>query len=110
MRQIRTLLKNLTFAVGDLVYLFAPFAASLQRRSKRFKEDCIGPLQVKAVLDKSHYLLADCHGKLLHFFGAVHIHRLKPCYLNLVKVQNKVSATVSNIQGLKNGLEAFEPP
>ena len=63
-----------------------------------FKEDWIGPLQVKAVLDKSHYLLADWHGKLLSFFGAVHIHRPKPCYLNLGKVQNKVLATVFNIQ------------
>ena len=48
--------------------------------------------------------------KLLPFFGSVHIHRLKPCYLNLGKVENKVLATVSNIQGLKDELEAFEPP
>ena len=75
--------RNQTFVVGDLVYPFAPSAATLQTRSRIFKEDWIGPLQVKAVLDKSHYLLADWHGKLLPIFGAVHIHRLKPCYLNL---------------------------
>ena len=78
--------------------MFAPSAASLQTRSKKLKEDWIGPLQLKAVLDKSHYLLADWHGKLLPFFGAVHRHRLKPCYINLGKVQNKALATVPNIQ------------
>ena len=36
-------------------------------------------------------------------------YRLKPCYHNLSKVQNKVLATVSNIQGLKNELEVSEP-
>ena len=55
-KQSRTFPRNQTFAVGDLVYLFAPSAASLQTRSIKFKEECIGPLQVKAVLDKSHYL------------------------------------------------------
>ena len=84
-RQNRSFPKNQTFAVGDLVYLFAPSAATLQTRSRKFKEDWIGPLQIKAVLDKSHFLLADWQGKLLPTFGAVHIHRLKPCYLNLVK-------------------------
>ena len=102
--------RNQTSAVGDLVYLFTPSAASLQARSKQFKEDWIGPLQVKAVFDKLHYLLAYWNGKLLPFFGAVHIHRLKPCYLHLGKMQNKVLATVFNIQGLRNELEAFEPP
>ena len=69
----------------------------------------MGLLQVKAVLDKSHYLLADWHGKLLPFFGAVHIHRLKPCYLYLDK-HKKGSTTVSNIQGLRNELKVLEPP
>ena len=62
-RQNRFFPRNQTFAVGDLVYLFAPSAATLQTRSRKFKEDWIGPLQIKAVLDKSHYLLADCQGK-----------------------------------------------
>ena len=47
-RQSRTFPRNQTFAVGDLVYLFTPPAASLQTKSKNFKEDWIGPLQVKA--------------------------------------------------------------
>ena len=50
-RQNSTFPRNQTFAVGDLVYLFASSAASLHTRSKWFKEDWIGPLQVKVVLD-----------------------------------------------------------
>ena len=110
LKQIRTFPSNHTFAVGDLVYLFALSAASLQTRSKKFKEDWIGPLQAKAVLDKSLYLFTYWHGKLLPFFGAVYIHRLKHCYCNKGKVQNKALANVSNMQGLKNELEAIEPP
>ena len=108
-RQNRIFPRNETFAVGDLVYLFAFSAATLQTRSSKFKEDWIGSLQIKAILDKLQYLLADWHGKLLPIFGAEHIHRVKPCYLNLGKVKNKVLATISNIQGLKNELEAFKP-
>ena len=37
-------------------------------------------------------------------------HRLKPCYLNLGKVQSKVLATGSNIHGLQNKLDTVEPP
>ena len=81
-----------------------------QGQEKKVIKNCIGPLQVKAVLDKSHYLLADWHGKYLLIFGAVHIHRLKPCYCNLGNMKNMVLAIVSNIQGLQNELEAFEPP
>ena len=109
-RQNRIFPRNQTFAVGDLVYLYGPSAATLQTRSRKFKEDWIGPLQNNTILDKSHYLLADWQGKLLAIFGAEQIYRLKPCYLNLGKVKNKVLATVSNIPGLKDELEAFEPP
>ena len=47
------------FAVGDLVYLFAPSTALVQTKCKMLKEDWIDPLQVKAVLDKSRYQLAE---------------------------------------------------
>ena len=60
-----------------MVY-FVASAASLQTMSKRLNEDLIGPLQVKAVLDKSiiiyYYLLADWHRNLLPIVGAIHIH------------------------------------
>ena len=38
--------------------MFATFAASLQTRSKKFKDDEIGPLQVKAVLDNSLFSIS----------------------------------------------------
>ena len=63
---------EIKLAVGDLVYLFAPSAATLQTRSRKFKEDWTGPLQIEAVLDKSHYLLEVWQGKLMPIFGAVH--------------------------------------
>ena len=50
--------RNQTFTVGDLIYLLAPLAASVQPRSRQFNKDWIGLFQIKAVLDKSHYLLA----------------------------------------------------
>ena len=62
-RQIKTFPRNYTFAGGDLVYPSSPSAASLQTRCKKFKEVWIGPLHFKTVLDKSHYLLANWHGK-----------------------------------------------
>ena len=42
-RQNRIFPRNQTFAVGNLVFLFAPSATTLQRRSRKFKEDWIGP-------------------------------------------------------------------
>ena len=68
------------------------------------------PLLVKVVLDKSHYLLANWCGKLLPFFHVECIHRFKPCYLSLGQEQNKSLTTVSNFQGFKNELQAFEQP
>ena len=38
-RQHRTFPRNQTFAVGDLVHLFSPSAATLQTWSRKFKED-----------------------------------------------------------------------
>ena len=88
------------FAVGDLVHLHAPRLSSLQTNSQKFKNDWIGPLQIQAVLDKSHYMLADFEGKILPFFGSVHINRLKHYYINLGKMHGKKIATVSNTKDL----------
>ena len=60
MRQNRTFPRNQTFAAGDVVYIFDPSNSLITNKVKKFKENWIGPLQLKAVLNKSHYLLADC--------------------------------------------------
>ena len=88
------------FAVGDLVYLFAPPLSALQTNTRKFKQDWVGPVQIQAVLDKSHFLLADWKGKLLRFFGSVHKNRLKHCYVNLGKMIGNKITTVNNSKHL----------
>ena len=39
------------FAVGDLVFLYAPTLSGLQTSSRKFKQEWIGPLLIHAVLD-----------------------------------------------------------
>ena len=58
-RQERVFSERDEFAVGDLVFLHAPTLSSLQSSSQKFKQEWIGPLQIQAVLDRSHFLLAD---------------------------------------------------
>ena len=72
-RQERVFLEHDEFAVGDLVFLYAPTLSGLQSSSRKFKQEWIRPLQTQAVLDRQHFLLADWQGKLLPFFGSVHI-------------------------------------
>ena len=80
-RQERVFSEHDEFAVGDLVFLYAPTLSGLQSSSRKFKQEWIGPLQIQAVLDRSHFLLADWQGKLLPFFGSVHINCLRHCYI-----------------------------
>ena len=68
--------------------------------SRKFKQEWIGPLQIQAVLDQSHFLLADWQGKLLPLFGSVHINCLRHCYINLGKMDGKQVATVCNTNDL----------
>ena len=88
------------FAVGDLVFLYAPTLSGLHTSSRKFTQDWIGPLQIQAVLDKTHYMLADWKGHLLPFFGSVHKNRLKHCYINLGKMIGNKIATVNNTKDL----------
>ena len=74
--------------------------SGLQSSSQKFKQEWIGPLQIQAVLDQSHFLLADWQGKLLPFFGSVHINNLRHCYFNLGKMDGKQVATVCNTNDL----------
>ena len=99
-RQERVFSERDEFAVGDLVFLYAPTLSGLQSSSRKFKQEWIGPLQIKAVLDRSHFLLADWQGKLLPFFGSIHINHLRHCYINLGKMDGKQVATVRNTKDL----------
>ena len=99
------------YKVGDLVYLHAPGYGALTLPSRKIRQDYIGPLQVSAIIDKTHLWLTDKNGKLLPFLHTtVHSRNLKPCYLNLGKDKDKVLATVNNTKDLEHELRKFEPP
>ncbi len=69
------------------------------------------PLQVAAIIDKTHVWLKDKDGKLLPFLHTtVHIRNLKPCYINLGGMQGKVLVTVKNMSELECVQHTFEPP
>ena len=99
-RQERVFSERDEFAVGDLVFSYTPTLSGLQSSSRKFNQEWIGPLQIQAVLDRSHFLLADWQGKLLPFFGSVHINRLRHCHINLGKMGGKQVATVRNTKDL----------
>ena len=99
------------YKIGDLVYLYAPGYSNLNMASRKIKQDYIGPFQVTAILDKSHYFLADLKGKLLPFISStVHARLIKPCYVNLGEPTQMVPATVNNSKGLEHEFRMYEPP
>jgi hypothetical protein len=96
------------FALGDLVYLWAPSATTLNTQSKKFVQEWIGPLQIQAIYDDTHFGLADWYGNIIPFFGTVHRRRLRPCYVNLGKIEGRKLATAKNSQHLLNELNKLE--
>ena len=67
------------FQKGQLVYLFAPSAVSLQTNTKKCHADFVGPLVINRVLDETHYILSDLQGRIL--CGVYHVKRLKKAHL-----------------------------
>ena len=63
------------FVEGQLVYLLAPTASTLQLGTTKFRQDFIGPLVIDTPLDKTHYKLKDFANRPLP--GDYHINRLK---------------------------------
>ena len=68
-----------TLVTGQLVYLLAPSAASLQTNTKKCRADYVGPLVINRVLDETHYILNDLEDRIL--CGVYHINRLKKAQL-----------------------------
>ena len=60
---------------GQIVYLLAPTASTLQSGTTKFRQDFIGPLVVDTPLDKTHYKLKDFLNRPLP--GDYHINRIK---------------------------------
>ena len=67
------------FKTGQLVYLLAPSAVSLQTNTKKCHADFVGPLVINRVLDETHYILSDLEGCVL--CGVYHSKRLKKAQL-----------------------------
>ena len=67
------------FKKGQLVYLFAPSAVSLQTNTKKCHADFVGPLVINRVLDETHYILSALQGRIL--CGVYHVRRLKKAQL-----------------------------
>ena len=67
------------FKKGQLVYLLAPSAVSLQTNTKKCHADFVGPLVINKVLDETHYILSDLEGHIL--CGVYHARRLKKAQL-----------------------------
>ena len=67
------------FQKGQLVYLFAPSAVSLQTNTKKCHTDFVGPLVINRVLDETHYILSDLQGRIL--CGVYHVKRFKKAQL-----------------------------
>ena len=67
------------FKTGQLVYLLAPSAVSLQTSTKKCRADFVGPLVINRVLDETHYILSDLEGHVL--CGVYHSKRLKKAQL-----------------------------
>ena len=45
------------FVKGDIVYALAPSVTSLETRTRKFRMDFVGPLEIAEVLDDTHYRL-----------------------------------------------------
>ena len=67
------------FKTGQLVYLLAPSAVSLQTNTKKCRADFVGPLVINRVLDETHCILSDLEGHVL--CGVYHSKRLKKAQL-----------------------------
>jgi len=88
-----------TFAVGDLVYIYAPTASTLQAPSRKLKQEWIGPLQIHTILDDSHYLVSDLEWKLLPV--PMHTNRLKTYKFSLDDIDEGKLVVVDNSYDLR---------
>ena len=65
----------LAYQKGQLVYLLAPHASTLQTGTTKFRQDFVGPLVVDEELDSTHFKLRDLSNRVLP--DIYHINRLK---------------------------------
>lgn len=98
------LVKNPTYSVGQLVYLFKPTSSRLTANSRKIGANWVGPIVIHQVLDRTHFVLATLEGKILN--DVFNFNRLKPC---LIHASNE-SQNISNVQKLKQVLAKDDLP
>ena len=86
------------FCLGDLVFLHAPTASSLQAPSRKMRQEWIGPLKISEIKDDTHYKVSDLDGRELPM--SIHIKRLKMYHINMGTIDDKTLQTFSNIGDL----------
>ena len=100
------------FKTGQLVYLLAPSAVSLQTSTKKCRTDFVGPLVINRVLDETHYILSDLEGRIL--CGVYHSKRLKKAQLrtpagNVTTYDELKTALVDNTTDNQQTLPPVSP-
>ena len=103
-RALRSHPDHETFRVGDLVFLFAPTASTLQVASRKLKQEWIGPLKIHAILDKTHFMVSDLSGRVLPM--PMHERRLKKYHINMGKIDGTSLMTFDNIQDLLDSIKS----
>ena len=86
------------YAVGDLVLINHSPSSVLKAPSRKLKRDWVGPFEIQAIIDDSHYMISDWTGQLSH--KRFHVNRLKPFSLSLGKVKDGKLQTVHNTREL----------
>ena len=89
--------KNPTYQKGQLVYLHKPSSSSLTSNCKKFTAKYVGPFVIHQVLDPTHVLLVDLHGRLLR--DVFSVNRIKPAFMRATECKN-----ISNLQKLREVL------
>ena len=97
-----------TYSTGQLVYLLAPSAASLQTDTRKCHADYVGPLVINKVLDETHYILNDLEGHVL--CGVYHINRLKKAQLRTPSGNVTTYNQLQNIFGENNNANSTPLP
>ena len=96
-----------------MVYLDSEYCSDLHTSNIKLKKRWIGPLKIQVVLDDSHYMISNWHGRVNPI--SMHANRLKPCNLNmgiisdgqLVSV-NTVKQPFEHIRKMRRDLESSE--
>lgn len=108
--------KNPTnFVAGMLIYLLSPSHSALQTNTRKIRMDFVGPLAIKAMLDRNHATLQTLQGRQVH--GIFHVNRLKIAWIrtrlgitnNLKDIKQDASGQTTEITNERGESPVSEP-